>query len=93
MQCIFHGWVPEALKQLHAVHPQHGLQRVRREAVLPLGIVPAQLLLKLGPPNELFHVIQEGFAPRFALLVGKLDFSEGPPSHGGILLLGYASIT
>jgi 3-oxoacyl-[acyl-carrier protein] reductase len=85
---VFHGWVTEVVEQLQAVHPQHDRQRVRRAAILPAGIVLAELLLQLGPRNECFHALQEDFAPGFALLVGKLGFGEGHLGHGDILLLG-----
>ena len=80
---IFHRRITEVVKELHAVNPQHGRQRVRWPAVLALGVVMSHLLLHLVPRNQLVHPFQKDLAACLALLVLVLGFGEGYLAHGG----------
>jgi len=71
------------VKELHAVNPKHGRQRVRWPAVLALGVVMSHLLLHLVPRNQLAHPFQKDLAACLALLVLVLGFGEGYLAHGG----------
>jgi len=79
---IFHRWVAEVVKELHAVNPQHGRQRVRWPAVLALRVVMSHFLLHLVPRNQLVHPFQKYLAACLALLVLVLSFGEGHLAHG-----------
>jgi hypothetical protein len=80
VQRIFHRRITEVVKELHAVNPQHGRQRVRWPTVLALGVVMSHLLLQLTPGNQLVHSFQKDLA---ALLVLVLGFGEGYLAHSG----------
>jgi hypothetical protein len=80
---IFHRRITEVVKELHAVNPQHGRQRVRWPTVLALGVVMSHLLLQLIPGNQLIHSFQRDLAACLALLVLVLGFGEGYLAHSG----------
>jgi len=83
VQRIFHRRVAEVVKELHAVNPQHGRQRVRWPAVLAFRVVTSHLLLHLLPGNQLVHPFQKDLASCLALFVLVLGFGEGQLIHGG----------
>lgn len=66
IQGIFHSRIGQVVEQLHAVDPQHRLQRIRRMASITLWIT---LIEQHGPRDQGGHPLQELLAPHLALLV------------------------
>lgn len=79
VQSVFHGRIAEVIKQLHAVNPQHGWQRIGWSASLALGVMSSYLLFQLLPGNQLVHPLQKNLAP-LGLVFG---FGESDLIHSG----------
>ena len=83
VQSVFHGEITQVIEQLHAMHSQHGRQRIRRLSVLALGVITGYLLLQLLPGNQLIHSFQKDLATGLAFLALVLSSGEGDRVPGG----------